>query len=612
LADITYNVLVNLDTKGNLTASLGGMNRQIGSMQSAATGVGHAIGGVVNGLRGAFEGVVESIAGVVSSVAKIGAVTGFAALTYGAFKLNRELEDTNMWFAGVFRANGLTNNMQEGMEAGARLMDRMRKDAAQLPGEFGDLKNIMQGSIMSGLSAGLSPDKLEKMSAQVMAMTAGQVPSQVVGRELGLLLSGRVTATNTVGRMLFGAGHMKELRNMSNEQRVEEITKALGKWQPAIETMKTSFTAMWTTTIDGAKRFLEVLTKPMFNVAKQFLGEFSFLDENGELGGRARYWAQTLGQRLANAMVMAHDKILEWWPSIKHFATEAFFELRDIWLKLEPIVEGFGSKLKGLMDTGQLVPTIEKILALYAGSKMMGGLGAIMPSGGSLLSIANILGGGGGMGGMGGLFGGGMGAMAGAGGVALVSAGVALASMFHVLTDSTSEFHAVSMRYTDQIGHNFESMKGGFELLGDAISPVINALGTLDLGMISLYTHIGSLVSEIAKGIGHHIKDTADALSETFLGKSYDEAVGVGLKHKEIKDKSVGKKVEEIHKDLLKQTVNGAGGGGGGVHVDKVEINIASNADPSRIARMTVAHLAELKRRTGVSPYSKNFSRVNP
>ena len=600
MADITYNVLVNLETKGNLTASLGGLNQRIGGLQSAATGVGHVIGGMVEGMRGAFEGVVESVGSVVSSLAKIGAVTAFGAITYGAFKLNRELEDTNMWFAGLFKSQGLANTMSEGMEAGTRLMSQMRKDAASLPGEFSDLKNIMQGSIMAGLNAGLSPAKLEKISAQAMAMTAGQIPSEVVGRELGLMLGGRVTASNTLARMLVGGDRIKELRHMSNDDRVKTITDALQKWNPAIDTMKTSFTAMWTTTIDGAKRFLEVMTKPLFNIGKSFLKEFSFLDENGELGGRARYWAENLGQHLTNAVQWGRAKIEEWFPAIKHFATEAFYELKNIWIQIAPIVEGLTSKIKNMMESGSIIEKIEQLLKLYAASKVVGGFQSLIPSGGSLFSLANLaFGGGGGIGAAG------IGGMAAVGGTAALLGGAAIAGAIDNVTNSASVYHEMTVNELAIMTEASKSLTFAFDLAreqADGLGVVLTTVGAGISLVLPLFAGIGKafhdIINDVGQGIGNLIKEFTGPIDL------------VGRAHHEIRDKELHRKVDAVKNDVLNKTVPGAGGGGGGVHVDKVEINISSNQDPSRIARMTISHLAELKKRTKISPYATNFSAV--
>jgi hypothetical protein len=52
----------------------------------------------------------------------------------------------------------------------------------------------------------------------------------------------------------------------------------------------------------------------------------------------------------------------------------------------------------------------------------------------------------------------------------------------------------------------------------------------------------------------------------------------------------------------------GAGGGGGGVHVDRVEITVSGNQDPNRVARVIASHLSDLARYRKSSPYVVNFS----
>src|ERR1041385_4740666 len=125
--------------RGDLNASIGGVNRSIGSMTSGLNGLGSSLSKIGGDIRGAFEGAVESVASVAEGLVKLGAVAAMGAVTYGVVKLNNELEKTKISLATIFNAEGITNGMEEGLTLSSAVMTRMRKDAAELPGEFEDL-----------------------------------------------------------------------------------------------------------------------------------------------------------------------------------------------------------------------------------------------------------------------------------------------------------------------------------------------------------------------------------------------------------------------------------------------------------------------------------------
>jgi hypothetical protein len=53
-----------------------------------------------------------------------------------------------------------------------------------------------------------------------------------------------------------------------------------------------------------------------------------------------------------------------------------------------------------------------------------------------------------------------------------------------------------------------------------------------------------------------------------------------------------------------------AKGGAGGTHIQKVEIVVSSNADPSRVARQVLGVVQNLQRNPGVSHDATNYSTV--
>ena len=117
MSDLSYNVVVNLTTRGTLTASLGDLNSRIHSTQYAITGLQSTFGNIGRSISGVFEGAVESVANLGFKLADLGAVAAFGGLAASVTGLNSKLEETQMSIAAIFTANGISDNMQQGMEA---------------------------------------------------------------------------------------------------------------------------------------------------------------------------------------------------------------------------------------------------------------------------------------------------------------------------------------------------------------------------------------------------------------------------------------------------------------------------------------------------------------
>jgi hypothetical protein len=65
---------------------------------------------------------------------------------------------------------------------------------------------------------------------------------------------------------------------------------------------------------------------------------------------------------------------------------------------------------------------------------------------------------------------------------------------------------------------------------------------------------------------------------------------------------------EAQSKDVVAR-LNRHPGGGGGTHIQKVEIVVTGNPEPSRVARLVKDELANLSRRPKASPDVANYSR---
>lgn len=600
-ADLQYNVVVNFQQNGSikgLSQPVKNAQQDIGSLRASMHAAEASMGKIGNSVRGAFEGAVESIGSALAGVAKLGAVAGIGAVTYGVTKLNTELEMTKLSFASLFLTSGLTDDMEVGLRASSKLIEKMREDAVRLPGEFSDLKEIFQQSSSAGFAAGLSPDKLREMSGQVMAAAhAAEVPFHVAANEFAMLLSGRTTVTNRLGTRVFGLTGEKagEFRKMDRDSQIKFMQEELAKRNAVLPHFTGTMDTQLASTKDAAKQFLEATTKPLFDRVKNVLSEF-----NGWFFSHRDEWHR-LTDNIGATLVKAFDKVVslakEIGPDLGkaiHHAWEGFLV---IWEKVEPLVEKVAKHIAKLAANGELGDMLKTVLSLYAASKVGGVAASVMPSPSSLMGITQMLGGGGGAAGGAGLAIGGaaMGVMA----VALGEAMVGAYGFTSALTNVNSKFHDAAVKEAQAFGDELHKLKTTF---GDAqmeLTPLIEALGVAFVGMLRI------TMTEV-RGLMEFIKMSADASGVTALL----DAMGLGPKeklngfaHDAIVPGMPPPLIDPEAAGVLANGIKkGMGGGGGGVNINRVEITVASNEDPSRIARMTAKELMDIRKRVANSP----------
>src|SRR5580704_6166428 len=487
MADITYRVVVDLATRGDFGGVVDRNISKAMSLDSAISKLGTGAVSMADSMATAFESAVESAATLVAHVATLGAGAAFAGITYGVVKLNRELETTQIGLAAIFGAQGITSSMNEGMSIAAGLMDKMRTDAASLPGTFSDLVSIFRTISVPAFQAGASVNQVRKLASVAMATSVSiGLPTQQAGRELAMLLEGRAGAHNVFGLRLAGlAGDKaKEFNRLAAPERMAAVTKELGKYSDALEVYKNSFQGLWTTLRDNGSKFVAAATTPLFTEIKHSMAEANdWFTQNHALVG---YWADSIGSRLAQAFRVGEEKIKEWWPYITAFAQHAEERIKRIWQHIKPEfrqAEAFGKHLLGDDATFDKLGTI---LKLYAGVKVGHRLLDAAPS---PTTIAMLLGRGGPL----------LGQAAGAGGAAeggiaaglaspvgiaavvgaiglLIATFVAVEGAIHSVTDSTSMFHDEALLYWNYIKEKGGSAFSSIHHAAEAAEPYVQAL----------------------------------------------------------------------------------------------------------------------------------------
>lgn len=472
MSDLTYRVLIDIGTKGGLTDSLSGAHRKAVDLDSSLKRVGDAARTVGGQMAGAFTSAVESAGALVGRMGMLAGAAGLAGVTYGVVKLNAALESAQIGIAAIFNAQGLSSNMTDAMKMAGGQMEHLRKQAAELPGEFGDLRQFFTLGLNQALNKGMDVDKFREMAGNAMATAASVgVPMDQAAREFAQLLGGRSGTHNVFGSQLGLQGaKSQEFNAATPAKQVETLTALLAKFNPAIATFKTGWEGLSSTAVDNVKRFGQMATAPLFGRIKQTFSEFNnWFDGNGNTW---QAWANKIGRELAHAFDVGKAKVMEWAPVFATFAGNAWDKLLMFWVQIEPIVARVADLIKSAMLDPGTFDRIGDMLKLYTAVKIGG---AVAPAVGSSISAFGSLAGGGGA------------AMAGLG-IAEVGAAAAvalpvlaaLAGIMHTLADETSKYHDYEVK-------EFEKAKKAADELAQKFGPtgLMGALDALGAGAIA-------------------------------------------------------------------------------------------------------------------------------
>lgn len=606
--DTTYRLIVDMSARGTLVPAMDRVGTKAKGLDDAFKKVGESAAAVGATLASAFTGAVEKVADIGMTMAKVGAVAAGGALAYGVTHLNNELEKTQISLAAIFGANGQTTGMQDGMLKAGAVMKDMRKDAAALPGEFKDLIGIFRNAAIPGFQAGMGIGELRSLSAKVMAAAAVTgVPMEQAAREFAMLMEGRAGSHNVLGLRLAGLGGHKaeEFNKSTGAERVKTLTTALEKFAPAIDTYSTSFDGLSSTMIDNAKKFLGTATSGLFDRAKIAMIDANKWWDNHE--DSALGFADKIGEKLNYAFDVGRRKVEEWWHPTLVFAGNAKDAIADVWNSIEPVLDRLGPKVKAALYDPGTIDHVRDVLKLYGAVKvgsmalpMMGQVGGLFSS-------------------MGGAVGGmGMGELAMASGP-LAALLIAAAGAVHVLGEESGFLHeratTASSEIQTSLGNTLEHLKMTGERLEPVFVKVADVMGTVLLvslegaatGIEAFAGAINMVTTAIGNGISSIEADVNRWTGLTLRSLNPDGPVDPAREpFAPMSLKVMDALANDINERAKPKT--GAGGGGGGTNIQKVEIVISTNQDPSRIARLTVDRLEDISRHPTSSRYVRNFS----
>jgi hypothetical protein len=622
MSDLRYKLIVDMETRGSLAPQLekvGKAGGDLSKVKDAFGGIMGSIGSAAGSMAGAFTGAVEAAAGLAAGMAKVGVAGGAAAIGFGV-KINSELEQAQTSLAAIFNSTGQSNGMLAGMKDAQSVMKDMRKDAAELPGEFKDLVGIFRMAATPGFQAGGSIKDIEKLSANSMAFAASRgIEMGQAGRELGQLLQGRAGGHNVFGTLLGLSGDKAQAFNAEKpEERLKTLQKELKKEESSRDFFGSTFDALSSTLVDNGKKFLGAATSGVFDRLKGALETTNaWFDRNEE---KIIGFAESVGERLSLAFEWGRAKITEWTPAVVAFVENAYARISSIWERVSPMLEKAGDILKKALSDPATFDRIEGVLKMYAAVKIGG---AVAPAAGGMFSgISGLISAGAGSEGLGAAGVASLGMAAGVAAVAVAAIGVTAYGVVDILTDSTSMYHDGAVKNAAEMKAHVDSLGKSVEGsgIGAALSWVADTAGAAALFMgNSMLLQL----DEFVKGLGWAINGLGD-----FYG-SINKFLGIAQLGKDGPAGAAGgyggPTTEESAPTLFVKSLNEFGGradaeraktkavsGGGGTNIQKVEIVVSTNADPSRVARAAVDRLADLSRNPTSSRMVRNWSSVRP
>jgi hypothetical protein len=581
-----------------------------------------AVSSLTGGLQSLAAKVIH-VGGLMAAWAGAGAGAGILGVAGYTVHLNDQLEKTRISLGAIFSAQGFASNLQQGLGMASDQIARMRKDAALLPGEFTDLVGIFQAISIPGAQAGLGVDTIRTLASKVMAAGAvSNLPMDQVAREAAMLMSGRSGAHNVLGMRLMGlSGDAAEKFNkMAPDKRVALMARELDKYAPAIDEFGKSFEGVSSTFRDNVKTFAMLAGSPLFEKLKHtFAAANEWFDQNKAL---ITTWGAAVGDKLGRAFDIGVSKIREWWPVIRDFTTNAYSRLVDIWTTVQPYVETFGSALQtALRDPG----TIDKLILLakiWAGIKiggaLVGGVSGAMQLGGALAGKASTIGG----------------MAAGAWAATTEAAGSAFAALTSGATVAGTTFVGLSGAVLT-LGAGLAALGGavfaGYEawkLFGEGSQVIAaddRARHDMAVRLMTSSENLDTAYANTMSALDEYRSANNEAAASAIEFAMAASALGARLETYSIAAKREERDIQPTLDRANLMFLQGARdamdpskaaqktplhpGGGGGTHVQKVEIVVTSNQEPSRIARSVAIEFANRFRRPGSSPDVAHYGR---
>lgn len=591
----TYDVVLQLSTRGDLTAKMGEVTTRagaahlaVGRVGEAGSRMGESIASAGARAGAALGGMIDRVEDVAMGLAKMGAAGVLAGAVYGVAHLNNQLEQTQISLAAIFQAQGFASTFEGGMRGAADQVAKMKQDVKALPGDLGQLSNIMKTIATPAAQAGAGADDIRKLAGNTMLI--GQilgVNQEVAAREMGQLLSGRAGAHNILGtRLGFVGDDAKKLNAESAADRYRDIKAQMDKYGGAKDTFATSFVAQWTTAIDNVKYKLATpMTSLLFDRVKGTLAEVNgWFDRNSE---KVDNFAALVGSHLANAWDRAE-------AAAKRF--------EPVMMRIVGMAEHLGTVNIGAMA--------EKVLPMALGMKLApsligaagGAMGKAVTAGVGMMSAGGAEGAAAAMANPAGLM------AASASFLALLGVAVGAAGAVDNLTTTNGHFRDATIQDFTAIGRHVEEIGKTMEQVFEHVRPAVDSFGMLFTNALDAFAWTiekGAKMVEMQiapfesffKMIERHMPDYKEygqqMNADDYMGGREDALMAGRFGA----PRDIDAIAEKVKPRASPSTT-----------IQKVEIVVKGSDDPSRVARLTLSEIQKLGRHPTSSRYVANYT----
>lgn len=314
-------------------------------------------------------------------------VAGATAATTAMVGLNSEAEKNRNKLAGDIKVYGYAQTYADGLLLADKYLQKIREDAAALPGEDSDF--IRSFGIAFPAMAEKGKRSLNEMVDLSNKLTAvlvakGVDPSQI-GRDIGLMVRGRagmdVRSFVELQSVLGGKKPTittEEWNKLKDEDRFKRLEAATSKFDDSIKAFATTWEAVSSTAMSYIKEFGRTLGAPLFEAVKRYLDTANkAFEKHKESIMLAANMGMTLavqgGEWLAGRMSGVGSALIP-----KGYATSGGAD------KLGAIFDSMATA--GLAVLNMMTPLAEAVSAVE--SALMGVLGGLAPSLANLGEIA--------------------------------------------------------------------------------------------------------------------------------------------------------------------------------------------------------------------------------
>lgn len=602
--------------------------QQIGEKSKKAAESGSKMGSVFSGvadrISGAFDAVVSKVAMGATAAAAAAAIAGAKMIKTG-ISVNAQLEDSSMAFASMFNMFGVTSSFEAGLSPAKKLIEGIRKDAADLPGEFQDFVSMAQNITPSMMRLGKSVADV-RSNVSLLAVTAasvglkGKAGFEQAANEYAELLSGRAGTHNKLGVRLGIDTHTKvgglEFNKADAQKRYDFLQEMLKRGGAGKEAFGRSWGGMTSTLSDNFKSSMGRVTAPLMDRMKETMGRFLGLSDAH---------AKDIGaieNIVASKLVSAYDwlekktiSMVKHWRDIASVAQATGHTIGKIYDKVAPIVGGAAKAIyenpsdtltalvgarAGMSAMSYAVPAATTAGGALAGAATAGAgvavsLALIDNVGGSVSRFADILRSWGstfmtifdGLFGKGTLF---RDILGGIGAVLIFINDVALLPFKLQL---------------DLVGAILKGINSLWQALKDELFGVDGALRSVGDAFTTAWNAITSFVSAVRniampdgnEGPGKSLIEWRDLFLERQLfapARDYKNAMNYGMPIAMAlmgAASSGGQSQSEKSLDELKSTMKGMAGSGKTNVTVNAPLTVLSDADPDRIAKGVAVHV---------------------